>query len=35
MERIAIARLTKEYAKIRKDPMPGIAVCPNENNLRE
>lgn len=35
MEKIAIARLTKEYAKIRRDPIDGIVVCPNESNLRE
>ena len=35
MEKIAVARLTKEYAKIRKSPIDGIVVCPNESNLRE
>jgi len=35
MERIAVARLTKEYSKIRRDPIDGMVVCPNESNLRE
>jgi len=33
--KICASKLTKEYAKIRKEPLPGVVVQPNENNIRE
>ena len=33
--KICASKLTKEFAKIRKEPLPGVVVQPNENNIRE
>eukprot|EP00658_Telonema_sp_P-2_P075944 TRINITY_DN6580_c0_g1_i10.p1 TRINITY_DN6580_c0_g1~~TRINITY_DN6580_c0_g1_i10.p1 ORF type:complete len:219 (+),score=42.70 TRINITY_DN6580_c0_g1_i10:231-887(+) len=35
MDKICASKLTKELAKLRRDPLPGVAVSPNESNIRE
>ena len=33
--KICQSKLSKELAKLRRDPLPGVVVQPNENNIRE
>eukprot|EP00656_Telonema_subtile_P034634 TRINITY_DN3869_c0_g1_i3.p1 TRINITY_DN3869_c0_g1~~TRINITY_DN3869_c0_g1_i3.p1 ORF type:complete len:133 (-),score=10.92 TRINITY_DN3869_c0_g1_i3:424-822(-) len=33
--KICASKLSKELAKLRREPLPGVVVSPNESNIRE